>query len=56
MTILHTTIRYKNKMSLFQCILFSYFESGFLPKDIIIILETMESGRTMVPNYNNIFR
>ena len=38
MTILHATIRYKNKMRLFLCILFSYFESGFLPKDIIISL------------------
>ena len=37
MTLLHTTIRCKDKVSLFLCILFSYFENKLLPKDIIII-------------------
>jgi hypothetical protein len=37
MTLLHTAISYKDKVSSFLCILFSYFESRFLPKDIIII-------------------
>ena len=37
MTLLHTTIRYKDKASMFIGIIFSYFENKSLPKDIIII-------------------
>jgi hypothetical protein len=32
-----TTIRAKDKVSLFLCYLFSYFENRLLPKNIIII-------------------
>jgi hypothetical protein len=46
MTLLHTTIRCKDKVSSFLCIIFSYFDNRFLPKDIIIIRNHGEDDET----------
>jgi hypothetical protein len=42
-----TTIRAKDKVSLFLCYLFTYFENRLLPKNIIIIRNHVDDDRVL---------